>query len=90
MKFIIAAVLILCITPCLFIIPVFCAPIELTILEKTDFCPLLSFAITSDTLILAEAIIYPGIPEGFTPLEDNDELFNPPIVFFAKDKPPAV
>ncbi len=89
MRFI-AIILILCVVPCLFIIPVLCGPVELSLSEEEDFCILLAFAATSDVLILAEAITYPSIPEGSTFLKDTPELFNIPIVFFVKDRPPAV
>jgi len=87
-KKIVAINLILCIVPCLFMLPVFCGPQELVLSEEEDFCPLLTFAITSDALILAEAIEYPDIPMGFTLLEDIQGVFNLPVICFVKDKPP--
>ena len=89
-KFIISTILILCIVPCLFIIPVFCAPVEVSFIEDKDFCPLLSFAVTSDALILAGSISDLNIPEGFIPLNDIFELSNIPLISFEKDKPPKV
>ena len=86
----VALLLALCVMPCLFIIPVLCDPVELSISEEEDFCLILPFVITSDVLILAEAIIYPSIPDGFTLLKNDAEFFHIPLVFFVKDKPPSV
>ncbi len=83
-----ALCLVFCIMPYLFIIPVFCAPLDLTISEKADFCPLLAFTVTSDTPLLAETIEIHSILGEFTSLVQKSAVFNLPILSFKINKPP--
>ncbi|GBE06197.1 MAG TPA: hypothetical protein ENG95_03370 [Nitrospirae bacterium] len=85
-----AVLLLLCVIPCFFIIPVLCGPVELSIGEENNFCWIMSFINTSDALILAPSITYLGIAEGVAFLKDTQEPFNIPLVFSKKDRPPEV
>jgi hypothetical protein len=80
--------LISCIAPCLFIIPVFCSPIEMSISQEQDFCPLVAFTVTSDTLILSENIDIHTMPQEFTFLMHKSAVFNLSVVSSEIDKPP--
>ncbi len=82
-----ALLLILCIAPCFFIIPVFCGPVEISLSQETNFCFLMAFEVTSDTLILAETISYQNIPRIFTRVSDISELLTIPIFSVVKDRP---
>lgn len=88
MKKIVILLLISCVVPCLFVIPIFCEPQEVTLSEKEDFCPILSFAVTSNTLILAEPVTYISVPEGYTILKDIPQVITLPVFHSVKDKPP--
>jgi hypothetical protein len=83
-----ALCLVFCIMPCLFIIPVFCAPLEATISGGEDFCPLLAFTVTSDTPLLAETIDSHSLLGEFTFVMQKPEVLNLPVLSFKINKPP--
>ncbi len=85
-----AIVLLLCVIPCLFIIPIFCAPTGLSVSEEAEFCPLLSFTSTSNVLILAESITDFSVPDDNSFLIENIRPLNIPLFSSAIDKPPKV
>lgn len=84
----IAMILILCVAPCLFVIPVLCGPLETSLSSAEEHCPIMIFVSASDTLILAEDITYLSKPKSSTLLSKYKETLNLPIVFSLEEKPP--
>ena len=84
----IAAILILCVAPCLLVIPVLCGPAETSLYSAKAYCPTMILALTSDTPLLAEDIASINEPEDPALLTEYKETTYYPILVFSEDKPP--